>query len=262
MAWMMDQLASIGLAFEDETITKIFQDNVCYYFDRGQESKPTSTGSKHKHQTQWAIPSIYEEHKPVRPWALGEFEQPATGFYQLAGKTTRTPGLYRRVDPETSLPTAEFLMNTNEHIHRSVRIRLALQGLGYNDEGLYKCRALLKKGPWELQRMRLVNREELHEEDEMQEQDRWGWTYVGPEEDAPPKQIMMEELLGPYEQRLLHLNKGMPISGSSFGRQPWDPSKACRLLCICYQGTSGLTPVMGSTGRAFYKAIIAGSRRH
>lgn len=204
---MMDQLASIGIAFEEDTIDRIFKENVCYYFDQDQQSKPKSPSSKHKRR-EWAIPSIYDEHKPVRPWALGEIVQSETGIYHLAGSTTRTPGLYRRMDCETGQPTDEFLANTNERIHRSVRIRLSLEGLGYDDEGRYKCRALLKKGPWLLERLRMVS----HDVDGYPEQSseyRWGWVYDGPKEDAPPKLIMMEESLGPYERRLLHLNKGM-----------------------------------------------------
>lgn len=215
MAWMMDQLASIGVDFEEDTIDRIFKENVCYYFDRSQQSKPKSHSSKHKRRIEWAIPSIYEEHKPVRPWALGEIIQSDTGIYHLAGSTTRTPGLYHRIDSDTGQPTDEFLTNTNERIHRSVRIRLSLEGLGYDDEGRYKCRALLRKGPWSLERLRTVSHRDplvpAGDADGLPEPSsdyRWGWVYDGPKEDAPPKLIMMEESLGPYERRLLHLNKG------------------------------------------------------
>lgn len=212
MAWMMDQLASIGVAFEDGIIDKIFRDSVFYYFDHARDSRSASRPSKHKPRREWAIPSIYDEHEPVRPWALGEIVQPDTGLYRVAGKTTRTPGMYHRIDPDTGLDSPYFLENTEESIHRSVRLRLALDGLGYDDAGLYKCRALLKKGPWEVRRLRVVSRD--HVEDfygeayEIVEGHRWGWVYVGPEEDAPPVTIMMEEPLGPYEKKLLGLNKG------------------------------------------------------
>lgn len=214
MAWMMDQLASIGVAFNEDTIDRIFDENVCYYFDKNQPSKQKEPGSKHKLR-EWAIPSIYDEHKPVRPWALGKIIQPETGFYHLAGTTVRTPGMYRRIDCDTGQPTDEFLENTNERIHRSVRIRLSLEGLGYDDETLYKCRALLKRGRWSLERLRMVSRRESSgptvdaDGPEQPDEYRWGWVYDGPEEDAPPKTILIEESLGPYERSLLHLSKGM-----------------------------------------------------
>ncbi|KAJ5578044.1 uncharacterized protein N7459_007008 [Penicillium hispanicum] len=214
MAWMMDQLASIGIAFEDGTIDKIFRDSVFYYFDHAHHARSTSGHSKHKPRTEWAMASIYDEHKPVRPWALGEIIQPDTGLYRAAGKTTRTPGMYHRIDPETALDTPYFLEDTHESIHRSVRLRLALEGLGYDDTGPYKCRALLKKGPWEVRRMRVVSRNHVQdsygEADEIVEDHRWGWVYIGPEEDAPPVTVLMEEPLGPYEKKLLGLNKGEP----------------------------------------------------
>jgi hypothetical protein len=37
---------------------------------------------------------------------------------------------------------------------------------------------------------------------------RWVWEYNGPEEDAPHERIMVEEPLGPYERKLILLNKG------------------------------------------------------
>jgi hypothetical protein len=218
MAWMMDQLADLGVAFEENTIDRIFQESVCYYYDQDQDGRQTNDSPKHSRWKKWALESVYEEHKPVRPWGLGEIVQPDTGFYKLAGKATRTPGMYRRIDPDTALPTREFLENTHERIHRSVRIRLALEGLNYDDVGLYKCRALLRKGPWLLEKVQVRSRREIRDRDaygdeedviQQREESRWGWVYDGPAEETPPQVIMLEEVLGPYEKKLLSLNKGM-----------------------------------------------------
>lgn len=213
MAWMMDQMISIGVAFEPGIVEKIFEDSVCHYYEQARDAKLSSDSSKRKRQKDWAVDFIYDEHAPVRPWALGEIVEPDVGLYRAAGRTTRTPGMYRRVDPETSLETPYFMKNTHESIHRSVRIRLALEGLGYNDGGRYKCRALLKKGPWELKRMRVVVRRHIESPytaaDETVEDYQWGWVYAGPDEDAPPETIMWEEPLGPMENKLLRLSKGM-----------------------------------------------------
>ena len=98
-----------------------------------------------------------------------------------------------------------------------MRIRLSLEGLGYNDLGPYKCRALLRKGPWSLRRIRYVSRStreiinsygELDEVIDENENSSWGWLYDGPKEDEPPSTLLMEEELGPYENELLRLSKG------------------------------------------------------
>ncbi|KAJ5234331.1 uncharacterized protein N7469_003499 [Penicillium citrinum] len=217
MAWMMDQLASIGVSFEPNTIQQIFTDNVRYYYNCGQQSKPRPDSPDRDRLKEWALPSVYDEHRPVRPWALGEIISPDTGLYRLAGKTTRTPGMYHVVTRDTGQNTPYFLRDTNEKIHRSVRIRLSLEGLGYNDLGPYKCRALLRKGPWSLRRIRYVSRStreiinsygELDEVIDENENSSWGWLYDGPKEDEPPSTLLMEEELGPYENELLRLSKG------------------------------------------------------
>ncbi|KKK18916.1 hypothetical protein AOCH_000310 [Aspergillus ochraceoroseus] len=220
MAWMMDQLASIGVAFDDGTIDHIFQDNVRYYLDHPNASQSTLNPFKRRPWTQWAVSDIYKEHRPVRPWALGKIYESETGFYHLAGKTTRTPGMYHHVDPQKAVSTARFLSNTNERIHRSVRIRLELEGLGFDDVGLYKCPALFKEGPWRLKRMSIESLNILlHRQGQSPygnsgkasgEEDGscWTWKYVGPKHGAPPVTVMVEEAIGPYESRLLSLNKG------------------------------------------------------
>jgi hypothetical protein len=241
MAWMMDQLTSIGVAFEEDTIDKIFEESVRYYYHYRQDAQPTNENTKRKRRTEWAIPSIYDAHRPVRPWGLGEMIDPATGIYKIAGKTTRSPGLYRYTDPHTGRPTSEFLESTHERIHRSVRVRLSLEGLGYNDEEPYKCRALLKKGPWQLKRMRVVSRRQVDNafgEEEIVEQDEesWGWVYSGPKEDEPPETTLLEEPLGPFEDQLLRYSKG----------------KFDLIIISCR-----LVLTIEIVGRAFYKALLA-----
>lgn len=45
-------------------------------------------------------------------------------------------------DPITLEPTRRRLHNTQETIHPSVRVRMSLNGLGYDNIGPYKCQAL------------------------------------------------------------------------------------------------------------------------
>lgn len=219
---MMDQLASIGIGFEPTTIDKIFQRNVRYYLNPPPDNENSFSSIFSRAPTpQWAIGSVYLDHRPVRPWGLGKIYESLKGFYLLSGKRDRTPGLYHRVDPNTGRPTQTPLRDTNERIHRSARIRLELDGLGYDDVGLYRCEALLgmnwrpvwravdafdpipPQAVWNSQHQRPYRAQK------QEQRYRWVWEYVGPRETAPFRTYMVEELLGPYERQLLLLNKGI-----------------------------------------------------
>ncbi|KAI9735320.1 MAG: hypothetical protein M1818_006515 [Claussenomyces sp. TS43310] len=253
LAWMMDQLASIGLEFQDETIDYIFEENRRYYLNppRQKSSKPFSK----KPWKEWAIPEIYEKHNPVRPWGLGKIYESETGFYHLTGRVIRTPGQYKRVDPHSGLPTNMPMTGTNERIHSSVRIRLELEGLDVDDIGLYKCQSLLEKGPWELSQVRMTVDDPIHRDADWgglpaanapPEDDglRWIWEYVGPEKSRPSIEYMVEEKLGPYERRLLLLNKGMlppvlpiififesSLPSSGYRKCLWGVGRLCFTAC-------------------------------
>lgn len=136
----------------------------------------------------------------------------------------------------------------------SVRVRLDRAGLGLNDNGLYKCPALLKNGPWQLRRIRLdvddpipwnatwgpgapppevsdrLRHVDLHKiflctsmlmiaQSRQPDDQRWVWQYVGPEEEVPKQHIMVEESRGPYERKLLLKSKG----GSESTECPYGP---------------------------------------
>jgi len=100
----MDQLASIGVAFQDEVIEHIFHQNAEYY-----KNLPELEGPATK---QWATKAIYDKHKPVRPWGLGKLYESETGFWRLAGSTRRTPGLIKRSDPWHGILTDIPMKNT------------------------------------------------------------------------------------------------------------------------------------------------------
>lgn len=116
----------------------------------------------------------------------------------------------------------EYLQDTNERIHSSVRIRLACRGLGLNDKGIWDCSALEK---WRLKRTKdkYVDPVPHHpgweptgpEEDLMEHpsectKGRWIWEYAGNEKTAPKQRVMVEEPLGPYERYFLRLAGGEP----------------------------------------------------
>lgn len=77
-----------------------------------------------------------------RPWSFGKIYRSMTGIYILGGRTTRTPGMYCKVDPDTGETTGRPLRQTNEYIHPSARSRTVLKGPGPEDEGTYDSHAL------------------------------------------------------------------------------------------------------------------------
>jgi hypothetical protein len=81
---------------------------------------------------------------------IGKIYRSMIGVYVLGGKTTRTPGGYYRVDPDTGRKTSKMLRETNEYIHPSARSRIRLEGPGTEDEGIYECPAL---DPYKLRKL-------------------------------------------------------------------------------------------------------------
>ncbi len=81
LAWMMDQLASIGVSFKDEYIDQIFADSVKYYYSNPKKVRTRlSNIFSPPVMKQWAIDPVYEKHNPVRPWGLGEVYESETGL--------------------------------------------------------------------------------------------------------------------------------------------------------------------------------------
>ncbi|KAG0651894.1 uncharacterized protein D0Z07_1278 [Hyphodiscus hymeniophilus] len=161
LAWMMDQLASIGVGFQDGFIDHIYAQNAAFYENPPHVPTTLSSIFSRRPQKQWAVKPIFDKHKPIRPFGLGEVYNSETSVYFLAGKTIRTPGLYKRADPDTGMSTGVPMTHTNERIHSCVRIRIELEGLGLDDIGSYKCPALLKKGPWVLRQRRIKARDHI-----------------------------------------------------------------------------------------------------
>ncbi|KAH7209085.1 hypothetical protein DER44DRAFT_863532 [Fusarium oxysporum] len=226
LAWMMDQLASIGVEFDLPALERCFFQNFKFYHKT--PSKLSIKSRKRREKTkkrQWAINPIYENNRPFRPWGLGTISKAPGLLYKLSGQTVRTPGLYRPTDRQSKCDKSRYLLDTNERIHSSVRIRLACKGLGLNDEHVWDCPALLSN--WKLKRTREKYSDPVpfqpgwcpnggkdhmgHPND--WSKGRWVWEYVGNESDGPKEtrqRIMVEEPLGPYERYLLNLSAGSP----------------------------------------------------
>ncbi|KAK3944687.1 hypothetical protein QBC46DRAFT_350417 [Diplogelasinospora grovesii] len=264
LVWMMDQLSSIGVEFDETTLTRISAslDNYYRYTAAAANDKQSSSllppwpftsrdpnpalvvaGESPddgdcgflfglfgwlppiRKMKVWAVAEIYDRNVPIRPWGLGALRKAGSILYRFLSSTVRTPGQYKRVNPQTGDPTGVFLEDTNERIHSSVRIRLALQGLGLNDKNVWTAPAL--KGKWRLRKSEDVDVEGVGEGDRERggdtqsgntnttgttgkERFRWVWEYVGPEKDAPPRRTLMEEPLGRYERELLKMAGGEP----------------------------------------------------
>lgn len=273
LAWMMDQLASIGVEFDEATIDRIFTRTRQFYselagVDPNAGRRLLDIGSFMSklfggRALPWAVGPIYEKNAPVRPWGLGAILQAGGWLYKLAGHDIRTPGMYHKVDPLYGRKLPAYLEDTNERIHSSVRVRLAVKGLGLNDKGHWDAPALLGNwrlaktnekfddpiprgsklwGQWQTTNGVIPKRRSTAptpavstlaedgtllsppgQDGEGQDDDdndvvalpsadgsRWIWEYCGPESQAPPERIMVEEPLGPYERHLLKLSGGQP----------------------------------------------------
>lgn len=210
-------MASVGVEFERTSLDRVIQQSVDFY----EALRARSSKSDRRKLQRWAVDQVYERNHPVRPWALGAIQKDIGLLFRLSGESTRTPGIYRSIDPKTELDKERFLQDTNESVHSSVRVRLACEGLGLNDRSVWSCTAL---SSWRLRRTTVVRdpqqsrapsrargdgrgyyREELEE--------RWVWKYVGDPRAAPedPNQrTMWEAPLGPYERYLLDISGGTP----------------------------------------------------
>ncbi|KPM41510.1 hypothetical protein AK830_g5012 [Neonectria ditissima] len=220
--WMMDQLASVGVEFDTTSLERVFDQTKAYY-------ETSSMALKRKKRKgvpgRWAIDPIFEGNSPIRPWGLGAINKASSLLYKLSGQTIRSPGLYKSTDPKTKLDADKFLMDTNERIHSTVRVRLACQGLGLDDKNVWDCSALLKS--WKVKRTREKFEDPVpcypdwdpesgkdafgHPND--WSKGRWIWEYCADEKHAPTdrkQRVMVEEPLGPYERHLLKLSAGTP----------------------------------------------------
>lgn len=146
-----------------------------------------------------------------------------------------------RVNPYTNTDTKEPLINTNERIHSSVRLRLACKGMGLDDKGPWPCASLLtddshpSRPLWKLEKGNAIDLKELGRDQafwkeevnkrgydgvsyETQQGDGdWRWTLQNDgvvknnlgEEVSPAIRILPEEpIIGYWERNFLALTRG------------------------------------------------------
>lgn len=122
------------------------------------------------HHPQGPPQQLWSYHS--RPWALGQTRYPTSFFTVAAGTGLRRPGCFMRVDPDTNLDTDEPLLNTNERVHSSVRVRLALGGMAMDDRQRWPCAPLLRDDTgrqpvWRLERGGAVDALERARDEEL-----------------------------------------------------------------------------------------------
>lgn len=221
---MMDQLVSMGVEFDSGSLRRALADTERYYRDHPSASAlPTKEAPKAKGKPpkiiamatsvvpdslkasaakvskvtpttfyKWAVDPILEGNHPLRPWSAGAILRAHSPMYTLAGTITRSPGMYHKLNSYNGKELPEYLEDTGEEIHPSVRIRLAIKGLGYDDKKQWNA-AALTNADWELAKKTDGN---------------WCWVYEGKED--LPKKILEESELGNYEKKMLDLAGGFP----------------------------------------------------
>lgn len=210
----MDQMASVGIEFDKQALDRLFKQSVDYY----EHLSAANAKQKAPSTQRWAVDPIYTDNRPVRPWGLGAINKTSSLLYWLAGQVKRTPGLYRQTDPRTGADLDKFLQDTNERVHSSVRIRLACDGLGLNDKGVWTCPALHN---WKVKRTEVEYSDPIPRHPSWglgndvfeKPKERWVWEYNGDEKGAPSdtkQRFLVEDTLGPYEQYLLKISAGKP----------------------------------------------------
>lgn len=168
LAWMMAQFAPFLDMFPDYMLQQE-KENIHYY------------------RTQ---------HKKVKTWSFGTIYNSLSGIYIFGGSTTRTPGKYYAVDPNTGQVTDRPLRDTCEYIHSSVRSRIRLHGPGSENHGSYNPKF---SDDW-------ILRIKRHDGKDKKPSIYWKARF---EETNVNTRILPESPLWSFERQLLGLYKGM-----------------------------------------------------
>ena len=149
------------------------------------------------------VPSISNTHLLFSKtyhgtFITGKLYNSYTGFTRIFGSKTRTPGNYTLNDPKTGKPSSTPLVNTNEYLHPSVRVRYG-KGLGINDKGVYKPAAM---ADWR------VIPDERGDESEAtaKSSGHFKWHYQGVKTQGMSRTMLEESYLGEMERVLLKLD--------------------------------------------------------
>lgn len=181
------------------------------------------------------IPQQLWADGPPRSWALGQTRYPDGWITLAAGTIVRHPGCFMRVDPDTNADTDEPLVNTDERVHSSVRVRMACQGMGMDDRRVWPCPSLLQddsgngRPVWRLEKDHAVQVARTEGgigrigydadwEYKLEKEDgQWRWVFdeeavvkngVGDRVKPLVKVLPEEPMVGYWERHLLALTRG------------------------------------------------------
>lgn len=172
---MMDQLVDVGVEFDAGSLRRMLADTETFYREQPTAASmptkeaPAAKGKppkavqvvkdkvpdalkekvgkvKPKPFYKWASDEIVLRNHPIRPWACGAILRAHSPAYTLAGTITRQPGRYHKLNTYNGRELAAYLEDTNEKVHPSVRVRLAVEGLGWDDKKKWDGSALLDAG--------------------------------------------------------------------------------------------------------------------
>ncbi|KAF6814817.1 hypothetical protein CSOJ01_03828 [Colletotrichum sojae] len=129
LAWMADQLTSVGVEFSKKEMRRIFQS------EPQPEARPWGLGKI-------TSPESFTTTFPDRAWNAVTLPY-RTLTHQWTESSIRKPGLYSNDSGRKQLK------NTKELVHPSVRVRFLYNGLGLDDSGEWQCKALAGH-KWEL----------------------------------------------------------------------------------------------------------------
>ncbi|KAK6215714.1 hypothetical protein QIS74_08733 [Colletotrichum tabaci] len=130
LAWMADQLTSVGVEFSKCEMKRIFST-----ISHGDEIRPWGLGKI-------SSPDSLTTTLPDQAWSALTLPYRAYRGHLLES-SVRRPGLYRNDRDDA------FLTNTEELVHPSVRVRYLYHGLGLDDSAEWSCEALTGRG-WQL----------------------------------------------------------------------------------------------------------------
>ncbi|KAI9851499.1 MAG: hypothetical protein M1824_002688 [Vezdaea acicularis] len=192
--WFPGVHTNIGGGYDDQNMSDITLTWMCDEFSPFIEFDKEYLLHEYKHTQE-----VYEHNDlPSRSWANGKLYNSYTGFTRIFGSKTRTPGNYTLNDPKTGKPSSTPLVNTNEYLHPSVRVRYG-KGLGTNDKGVYKPAAM---ADWR------VIPDERGDESEAtaKSSGHFKWHYQGVKTQGMSRTMLEESYLGEMERVLLKLD--------------------------------------------------------
>lgn len=138
--WFPGVHSNIGGSYADAGISNI---TLAWMISQLEDHDGGILTFDHKYLDQvqdWNTEGYTNRNEPVRPWGMGRLYDSASHNKILTAAQginpiVRTPGKYCQIDLKTGLQNPKApLKNTNEYIHRCVRVRINAGGLGTEED--------------------------------------------------------------------------------------------------------------------------------